>query len=279
MLTIDAHQHLWDPGARHYPWLTAASPEINRTFSFEDLAPHLQRHGVDGTVLVQAADSDADTDAMFEVAAAHPEVRGVVGYVPLERPEEAAERLAVLQARPRFAGIRNLIHDQPDPDWLRRPDVAEGLALLEQSDVAFDLVTSQPRHLEHAGYLSERFPGLRLVVDHLGKPPVKTGDRDGWRAQMRRAAANPLVHAKISGLYPAVGDWRDHGAKDLRPWVDDALDAFGPKRLMIGSDWPVSVLAGGYDAVWGTLVEVLAGYGPEAEPILGSTARAFYRLG
>lgn len=279
VLTIDAHHHLWDPAARSYPWLAAAAPEINRAFSFEDLAPILQRQHVDGTVLVQAADTDADTDAMFAVAAAHPEVLGVVGYVPLERPEQAAERLSVLRQRPRFAGIRNLIHDQPDPEWLRRPDVGDGLRLLEESDVPFDLVTSLPRHLEQAAYLSGRFPDLRLVIDHLGKPPIKAGGASRWRAAIRQAAGNPRVFAKVSGLYPAVGDWRDHGPQDLRPCVDDALEAFGPDRLMMGSDWPVSVLAGGYAVVWQTLLEVLTGYGPEvAEPILGRTARTFYRL-
>jgi len=196
-----------------------------------------------------------------------------------ERVEVAGQRLAMLQQRDRFAGIRNLIHDRPDPDWLLRPDVAEGLRLLERSAVPFDLVTNQLRHLEHVGYLSERFPDLRVVLDHLGKPPLKSTEWQPWTTLIRRAAANPLVYAKVSGLYPAEGDWRQHKPADLRPWVDTALDAFGPQRLMIGSDWPVSVLAGGYDVVWDNLVEVLSGYGPEVTvPVLGSTAASFYGL-
>lgn len=277
-LIIDAHQHLWDPRQGGYPWLADFS-EIRRPYDFDDLAPHLARHGVRGTVLVQADDTDADTDAMFAVAAAHPEIRGVVAYVALEQPDQAGARLAVLQGRDRFVGVRNLIHDQPDPDWLRRSDVAEGLRLVERAGVSFDLVTNRMRHLEHAGYLSERFPDLRLVIDHLGKPPVGTDRWEPWRTLIQRAAANPLVSAKVSGLYPAVGDWRSHQADDLRPWVDIALAAFGPARLMIGSDWPVDLLAGGYDVVWANLVEVLEGYGPEVSgPILGETAVARYAL-
>ena len=115
-LTIDSHQHFWEPARIDYPWLTAETPEIHRAFRFDDLLPHLQRNGVDGTVLVQAADHDADTEAMFEVASAHPEVLGVVAYVPLHDPAAAADRLAILQHRERFVGIRNLIHDRPDPD-------------------------------------------------------------------------------------------------------------------------------------------------------------------
>lgn len=277
--TIDAHQHFWDPSRGGYRWLTANPAEINRRFGFEDLAPHLAAHHVDGTVLVQADDTGADTDAMFDVAAAHPEIRGVVAYVPLHLPELAAERLAGLQQRERFSGVRNLIHDRPDPDWLLRADVAEGLGLLERAGVSFDLVTNQLRHLEHVDHLSERFPDLRLVVDHLGKPPVKTADVEPWATLLRRAAANPLAYAKVSGLYPAVGDWRDHQPADLRPWIDVALDAFGPQRLMIGSDWPVNVLAGGYDVVWPNLVQVLDDYGPDVrEAVLGRTAAECYRL-
>ena len=276
---IDAHQHFWDPSRGGYRWLAANPDEINRRFDFDDLAPHLESRGVHGTVLVQADDTDADTDAMFEVAATHPEIRGVVAYVPLERPEVAAERLTALQPRERFVGVRNLIHDQPDPDWLLRPDVAEGLRLLEQAGVSFDLVTSRLRHLEHVTYLSERFPDLRLVVDHLGKPPVKTEQLQPWATLIRQAAANPLAYAKVSGLYPARGDWRDHRPDDLRPWIDVAVDAFGPGRLMIGSDWPVNELAGGYDVVWPNLEQVLDSYGADVrDPILGQNAIDYYGL-
>ena len=277
--TVDAHQHFWDLAHGGYAWLSREPPELRRTFGFDDVAASLARQSVDGTVLVQADDTDADTDAMFAVAGAHPQIVGVVGYVALERPEAAAARLAELQDRPGLVGIRNLIHDLPDPDWLLRPDVADGLALLEEARLPFDLVAVLPRHLEHVDYLSTRFPALDIVIDHLAKPAVKTERSEPWATLIRRAAENPRVHAKVSGLYPAVGDQSDHGPDDLRPWVDVALEAFGPGRLMIGSDWPVSVPAGGYDAVWENLVAVIEGYGTDvAGDILGRTAVRFYRL-
>ncbi len=280
LTTVDAHQHFWDPEHGEYPWLTRETPEIFRRFDFDDLSHHLARNAVDGTVLVQAADNDADTDSMFAIAAAHEKVRGVVGFVALDRPDQAAARLATLQQHGKFVGVRNLIHDQPDPDWLLRHDVAEGLRILEDAEVPFDLVTAIPRHLEHVGYLSERFPRLRIVIDHLGKPPIKSAETEPWSTLIRRAATNPRVYAKVSGLYPVVGAWSAHGSEDLRPWIDVALGAFGPDRLMIGSDWPVAVLAGGYDAVWQHLIAVLDGYGPDvSRPILGRTALAFYGLG
>jgi L-fuconolactonase len=279
LTTVDAHQHFWDPQQVEYAWLSADTPDIYRHFGFDDLAPFLTRHSIDGTVLVQSADNDEDTEAMFAIAAERPAIAGIVGYVPLEYPDRAASRLATLQQRDKFVGIRNLIHDQPDPDWLLRPDVADGLRVLEDRGVPFDLVAVLPRHLEHVDYLSERFPALRIVIDHLAKPPVKTAEIEPWTTLIRRAAANPRVHAKVSGLYPAVGDWSAHGPDDLRPWIDRALEAFGPERLMIGSDWPIAVLAGGYDHVWQNLVQVITGYGPDvSRSVLGRTAVAFYGL-
>jgi L-fuconolactonase len=276
---VDAHQHFWDPQKVEYTWLSADTPDIYRRFDFEDLAPHLTRHMIDGTVLVQSADNDEDTESMFAIAAEHPAIAGVVGYVPLERPEEAASRLSALQERDKFVGIRNLIHDQPDPDWLLRPDVAEGLRILEAANIPFDLVAVLPRHLEHVDYLSEQLPDLRIVIDHLAKPPVKTAETEPWTTLIRHAAANPRVFAKVSGLYPAAGDWSAHGPDDLRPWIDRALEAFGPERLMIGSDWPIAVLAGGYAHVWQNLVQVLTGYGADvSRAVLGRTAVAFYGL-
>lgn len=276
---VDAHQHFWDPDQGRYPWLTADTPDIYRRFDFDDLAPHLVRNSIDGTVLVQSADNDEDTDSMFEAAAAHAAVAGVVAYLALEHPDYAATRLAGLQQCDKFVGIRTLIHEQPDPDWLLRPDVAEGLGILEVAGIPFDLVAVLPRHLEHVSYLSERFPGLRIVIDHLAKPPVASTAAEPWTGLIRRAAANPQVYAKVSGLYPVQGVRSEHGPGDLRPWIDIAVDAFGAERLMIGSDWPICVLAGGYDTVWDHLVQVITGYGPAvARQVLGETAISFYGL-
>ncbi|TCC07910.1 amidohydrolase family protein [Kribbella soli] len=273
-MIIDAHQHVWDLDRSPYRWLGPHVPQWNRTFTFEELKPHLVRNGVDATVLVQSDDHDGDTDLMLEVADRHPEVAAIVAYVPLDRPGVAAERLAQLRKDPRVVGIRNLIHDLPDPDWILRPDVDEGLGVLEQADVTFDYVAVLPRHLEHVPTLSERHPGLRIVIDHLAKPPIGEAEREPWWSLIAAAAENPRVYAKLSGLYPET--WtRD----SLQPFLDRALEVFGPERLMYGGDWPISTAAGGYDRVFTGLSDALSHLSDsDREHIYSTTARDFYRI-
>jgi L-fuconolactonase len=213
---------------------------------------------------------------MFEVAAAHREIAGVVAWVPLDRPREAAERLDDLATRPAFAGIRTLIHDQADPDWLLRPDVGEGLALLEQRGVPFDVIAVLPRHLSHVPVLSERHPELRMVLDHLAHPPLGGASTGEWRALISAAARNPRVFAKVSGLYPPGSSWT---SGDLEEIAEFAFGLFGPERLMFGSDWPVAELSGGYAKVRTELSRLFAQL-PAAgrDAVLGGTAARFYAL-
>lgn len=276
---IDAHLHVWDPATGLYGWLDREPPVIQRAFCMDDARDHLESCGVRGAVLVQAADHDADTDRMLDLYDTDPLVWGVVGYIPLEQPDQAAERLTELRRREGLVGIRNLIHDQPDPDWILREDVADGLGILQNSGLPFDLVSVLPRHLEHADYLANRFPDLTIVIDHLSKPPIKSPGREPWHSLLRRAAANPKTVAKLSGLYPVHGDPADFTANDLKPFIDIALELFGPDRLMIGSDWPIAVVAGGYERVVSTLQDVITSYGDDvARPILSGTVSRVYKL-
>jgi L-fuconolactonase len=277
LVVIDAHLHLWNTGRLRYEWLQRPeNAAINRTFGFEEFSARAAAAGVDRAVLVQADDSAADTEAMFEVAAAHPEIAGVVAWVPLDQPDEAAAQLDRLQARPGFAGIRNLIHDQPDPDWLLRPAVGEGLALLEGRGIPFDVISVLPRHLSHVPVLSERYPALWMVLDHLSHPPLGGADTSQWRSLVTAAAGNPLVFAKVSGLYPPDQSWT---AEDLRDVVEFAVELFGPDRLMFGSDWPVAELGGGYAKVTAELFTLIGQLHPAGrEGVLGGTARRFYAL-
>ena len=277
-MIIDAHQHVWDLDRSPYPWLGPHVPQWNRTFTFEEVRPQLIRNGVDAAVLVQSDDHEAETRLMLEVADEHPEVVAIVAYVPLDRPDLAAERLAELRKDTRVVGVRNLIHDLPDPDWILRPEVAEGLGVLEEADVTFDYVAVLPRHLEHVPTLSERHPGLRIVIDHLAKPPIGEASREPWSSLLEDAAKNPLVHAKVSGLYPgaAPATWTP---ESLRPFVDRALEVFGPSRLMYGGDWPISTAAGGYDRVFAGLSTALSDLSAaDREDIYSGTARRFYRI-
>ena len=277
-MIIDAHQHVWDLTRSPYFWLGPHVPEWNRTFTFDEVLPSLRRHGIGATVLVQSDDHDGDTDLMLEVADQHPEIAAIVAFVPLNRPDEAAVRLAELRRDDRVVGIRNLIHDRPDPDWILRPEVDEGLSLLELSGITFDYVAVLPRHLEHVPTLVERHPDLKIVIDHLSKPPIGAAEVEPWWSLMAAAAEGPLVHAKVSGLYPGsdAGSWSPEA---VQPFVDRAVDLFSPSRLMYGGDWPISVAAGGYDRVFEGLAEILSGLSAgDRQQIWSETARRFYGI-
>jgi L-fuconolactonase len=277
---IDAHQHFWNLDRVAYPWLTPDQGPIHRTFEEPDLQPHLDACGVDGTVLVQSADSYEDTDYMLEAADRWPRVRAVVGWVPLLRPDEAARALDRYRRDPRYAGVRHLIHDEPDPDWLLRPELRDGLDALAERGLTFDVVAVLPRHLEHVPVLAERHPGLRLVIDHLAKPPIRERGRRPWADLLADAAAFPNVSAKVSGLNTAA-DWETWTAADLRPYVEHALEVFGAGRLMFGGDWPISVLAGGYRKVWDETARLLDGLAltpADRARVLGGTAVEVYRI-
>ncbi|MEV0825374.1 amidohydrolase family protein [Nonomuraea rubra] len=278
MPVVDAHQHFWNLETGSYPWLTPESGPIFRTFEPEELIPQLAAAGVDRTVLVQSMDSYADTDAMLAQADAHDFVGAVVGWVPLLRPEEAGQALERYLRHARFAGVRHLIHDEPDPDWLLREPVIEGLGLLAAAGVPFDVVAVLPRHLEHVPVLAERVPGLRMVIDHLAKPPIRDKGWEPWASLLARAAECPGVYAKVSGLNTAA-DAATWTGEDLRPYVEHALELFGPGRLMFGSDWPVATLAGDYAKVWRETQVALSGLGDaERAMVLGGTAAHFYRM-
>jgi L-fuconolactonase len=279
MTIIDAHQHVWDPTRARYDWLTVSPTPLNRPMGFDELRPALREAGVEATVLVQAADNDDDTKLMLETAEATPEIVAVVAYVPLEQPNVAANRVAELRRSPLVVGIRNLIHDIPDPDWLLRPDVDEGLSILEDAGLTFDLVAVLPRHLELVAILSERHPRLKIVIDHLAKPPIGLDDREPWWSLIEKAAEYPRVFAKISGLYSATPDSSAWTVGTVRPFVERAIGVFGSDRLMYGGDWPISIQSGGYQRVWEGLSAILAELDEaDRRQILGGTAERFYDI-
>jgi L-fuconolactonase len=278
-IIIDAHQHVWDLARASYPWLGPELAPIDRTMTFAELKPSLARAGVDATVLVQSADNDEDTALMLDVAGANPEIAAVVAWVPLDRPKDVTIRLERFHSDTLIVGIRNLIHTIPDPQWLLRPEVDEGLGLLEDADLSFDLVSVLPEHLALVPTLVRRHPRLRIVIDHLAKPPIGLADPEPWWTLIAEAAASPTVFAKVSGLYSAAADSGSWTPDSVRPYLRRALDCFGADRLMYGGDWPISVLSAGYDRVWDGLT-VLFDELPDADRarILGTTALEFYRI-
>ena len=278
MIKVDSHQHVWDVTKAHYDWFTPEHLPINRSMTFDEVRPSLRAAGIAASVLVQSADNDEDTDNMLAVAAEFPEIVAVVAWLPLDEPRRASERLCELRQDPRVVGVRALIHDLPDPDWILRPEVDEGLGVLEAMGVTFDYVAVLPRHLEHVSTLGERHPNLRIVIDHLGAPPIGMGHAEPWWTLIARAAENPLVFAKLSGLYSSARalDGLDQG---IRPFIDRGVEVFGAHRLMYGGDWPVSLLAGGYERVWQGLSALIGELdGAESDAILGGTAQRFYQI-
>ena len=280
-MIIDAHQHVWDLDRAEYGWLDSGLAPIDRTMDLAEIAPAMRRAGVGGTVLVQSADNEGDTANMLRIADLQPEVVGVVAWVPLDEPDRAADMLGRLRLDDRVVGVRALIHSYDDPRWILRPDVGEGLGVLERAGATFDFVVGSPAALALLPELSARHPGLPIVLDHLGKPPVggSADERADWKTMLAAAAENPRLTAKVSGLYAASGAMGDWTLDAIRPFVDDALELFGPDRLMVGGDWPISVLAGGYDRVWDALLKLAAELGHDDEAaLLGGTAASVYSL-
>ena len=273
---VDAHLHVWDLARSDYAWLTPALGPLHRTFTPEQAGAELTAAGVGSAVLVQAEDSERDTELMLAVADACPWVAGVVGWVDLEQPELAAAQLDRWSASPAFCGVRSLVHDDPRDDLLALPSVRRTLALLAERDVPFDVPDAWPRHLDAVTALAQAAPGLRLVVDHLGKPPVEPDAWPHWRRSLAAVAAQPGTTAKVSGLQAPR---RPLTVEALRPAWDTALELFGPDRLMWGSDWPMTVPHGGYAATWSVLSALAAELSPaEQQRLLAGTATDVYGL-
>lgn len=271
---IDAHLHLW-PSIDGYDWLTEALAPIRRGFTADEARAAIAAHGYKRAVLVQAADTDADTLWMLETAEAHDWIVGVVGWVPLGDPRAAERRLDALAGRP-LVGIRVLLNDQPDAAMLDRPEARETLALLAARGLPFDVHDAWPHHLGRAASAAREVEGLTVVLDHLGKPPADPDEHDAWRAALREFAAAPGTAAKLSGLH-RVGARLPQGAFD-RAW-DAALDAFGPDRLMLGSDWPLPLLGEGLEPVAAQLeVAVATLSDAERRQLEAGTAARVYGL-
>ncbi len=278
-MIVDSHVHIWDPTRAEYPWLGPGMAPLDRSIDFTEVEPLLRERDIGGAVLVQASDNAADTRVMLDAAAEHPEVLGVVAWSPLD---DAATLAADLE---RFAdlpvvGIRNLVHERPR-EWLDRAAVREGLTVLAESGLPLDFPTATHHAIADVVRLGAHNPSLRIVVDHLGKPPIggTPDERDEWRSLISAAALNPRTVAKVSGLYAATGALDSWTTDLVRPFVEDALEILGPDRLLYGGDWPIAVLAGGYARTWDAMSDILAPLtSDERAAILGGTAQRVYAL-
>jgi L-fuconolactonase len=279
MSRVDAHHHIWDLSVREQSWL--AGPEmdlIRRSFSIDELAPQAAAADITATVMVQTVSLVDETVEFLEVAASNELVAGVVGWVDLAAPD-VADALAGLLARPDgsyLKGIRHQVHDEPDPDWLLRPDVHRGLTAVADAGLVYDLLTKTP-HLPAAIAAARALPGLTFVVDHISKPVIGE-PLEPWATQIRELAALPNVTCKLSGMVTEAS-WADWKPSDLQPYADVVLDAFTPERVMFGSDWPVCLLAATYSQVLETAETLTASLTPtERDAVFTTTATRTYDL-
>ncbi len=275
MQRIDAHQHFWRLDRGDYGWLTPDLAAIHRDFMPDDLRPMLDDAGIDGTVLVQAAPTDAETDFMLSLGESNDFIKGVVGWTNFEAPT-APERIETLARHPKLRGMRPMIQDIADTDWMLRPDLDPAYQALIDAGLVFDALVL-PRHLENLLTLLERYPEMRVVVDHCAKPEIAGGGFDDWAAAMTAIARNSDAACKLSGLVTEAGPgWT---VERLKPYADHVLAEFGPRRVIWGSDWPVCTLAASYQQ-WLEATDALLEDCSENDraSILGGNAIAFYGL-
>ena len=272
-MRIDAHHHIWTLARGDYGWLTPALAPIYRDFDLFDLAPHLAAAGIEGTVLVQAAPTEAETSFLLDIADQAEAVRGVVGWIDFDS-SDALARIDALSARKLLVGLRPMVQDIADDDWLVRPHLAPLLTAMAAHGLVFDALVL-PRHLPRLLHVVSHHPELQFVLDHFGKPQLATGEIANWRDDIAHLAERPNVVCKLSGLATeAAKDWE---TADLQEAVDHALVCFGPGRLLWGSDWPVVNLAGGYEKWFSAAESLLAERSAdEKAAIFGGNAARIY---
>jgi len=280
---IDSHQHLWVMSERAYDWIEPSYGVIYDDFTPERLQPEIGPSGVTGSVLVQAEDTYEDTFYMLDIAHKYEFVRGVVGFIPLDRTAEASRALEILSKDPYFKGVRNLSHNyadkkyESDDHWILRPSVLETLKVVEASGLAFDYVAVNEAHLSNVATLAEKFPKLKIVIDHFAKPNIAGKLMEPWAGQMAELGKYPNVYGKFSGLNTASApDW---SVADWQPYVDHMVNVFGSHRILLGGDWPVITLMNNYVDVWKAQVAALEKYSEsDQEWIKSKTAIEVYGL-
>lgn len=276
-MRLDAHQHFWRYNPQEYPWMSDEMPALKQDYLPDDLQPLLQAIGFDGSVVVQARQNLAETDWLLELADQYDFIKGVVGWVDLRSPE-VRRQLERYAPHPKLRGVRHVVHDEPDDEFMLRPDFQRGIAALKEFNLTYDLLLF-PRHLPVAVKVVERFPEQPFVVDHIAKPEIKHQRLSPWKEDLQALARYEQVMCKLSGMVTET-HWGQWQPKDFRPYLDIVVNVFGPRRVMIGSDWPVCTLSGRYQQVMDIVLTYAQQFPADVQAgMLGDNCARFYGIG
>jgi L-fuconolactonase len=275
--SIDAHHHLWKYSPEEYPWMSDGMEAIRRDFLAADLEQVFHESGIAGAVTVQARQTLAETNWLLELSASTSLIRGVVGWVPLTN-SNVGRKLEEFGSRKELKAVRHVVHDEPDDFYILREDFNRGVALLKQFDLRYDILIFG-RHLPQTIQFVDRHPTQVFILDHIAKPRIKEHQLEPWRAALSELARRENVYCKLSGMVTEA-DWSSWNEKDLQPYVDVVLEAFGPRRIMFGSDWPVVLVASSYKRWADTVRRMIGSLSTEEQNwIMFRTAVEAYRLG
>jgi L-fuconolactonase len=278
MSVVDSHHHFWWLDKHTYKWPEQAGDRLDHEFTPADLLAELEACGIRGSVLIQVLHETGETGEYLDIQRRNPFVRGVVGWVPLTDPPAAARALEELPERGRLVGIRHLISNEPNPEWLLQDSVQESLQLLSGAGLVLDVIPLNERQLDAVITTARRLPDLQIVINHLGRPPVPEQGWEPWASQITRAAHCPNVTMKLSVGLDIAMRWT-WVTEELRRYAEHVLDAFGPSRVMAASNWPVILLAGSYQEIWRGTTALVDKLSPaEKTAVLGGTAERVYRL-
>jgi L-fuconolactonase len=275
-MRIDAHQHFWHYSPAEHIWMNNRMEVLKHDFLPHDLQPLLKPLEFDGSVAVQARQSLEETQWLLQLAERHDFIKAVVGWVDL-CSSELSKQLIEFAGHSKLCGVRHVLHDEPDDEFMLRPGFRGGISKLEDFNLTYDLLLF-PRHIPHATRLVREFPRQAFVLDHIGKPMIAEGRTEPWREDVLRLAESPNVHCKLSGMVTEA-NWKQWKAEDFQTYLDIVVEAFGPDRLMIGSDWPVCILSADYEATMQIVVDYIARFAPiEQAGIFGENCARFYGI-
>jgi L-fuconolactonase len=275
-MKIDAHQHFWQYSAKEYSWIDDNMKKIKKDFLPDDLYPLINDLGIDGTIAVQARQTLEETQWLLELSDQYDLIKGVVGWVNLSH-RDLPMHLDRFVKHSKFIGVRHVIHDEPDDNFMLNPEFMNGIKELSNYDLSFDILIFS-KHLQITVDFIERFPNQRFVLDHLGKPLIKDQVLSPWKEQIQQLAEFPNVYCKLSGMITEA-DWNNWNPADFHPYLDTVFEYFGTKRILTGSDWPVCMLAGTYSQVYDIILKYLEPYSNEdCDRILGNNALNFYKI-